>query len=380
MRRTEIQWRMPELQAPATQQSATAVMPGDLTPLLDELTIYLGGTGQEVALAQYPRHLSRKQLPAMIGIDNASISHIEVILAGGTRLPFPSQNWLRLEADGDRMARLRDEPELLRWFRDTGLLASVSAARLSDRIGNGGGGEPVAGLIDYLLHIEKIRRHVRAGLQAAKRPRTTRRRGLARILDVQENTKSVVFVVAGMDGTSGNSGAQIIPYIVREQATLLGHPVPWVYLIACGPNSHRGLVEHWQANYAAGLAALRHSTRHGIDIPVAGGGRLTAIGQSPYDTVFLVDDSTRVETANQESVRVFAHRVAVILDALLDDAVRNQYLDHVAAREPHPEWGRFVTATAGVTGADRTTIHALLAAEIGADASRTLAESLSAAR
>ena len=110
-----------------------------------------------------------------------------------------------------------------------------------------------------------------------------------------------ILVIAGGTGSFGTGVSPLIPYLLRERAEALLLPRPELWLLLAGPNAFRGYTSRWQRNYSSTVRAIEHLDRHGLDLPLADGTRLTR-GEPAYDKVWLIDDATPLRPEVRQAV------------------------------------------------------------------------------
>jgi hypothetical protein len=358
----------PRLQAlrhaqPTVPPQAISAPTLDLIPQPGVLGVFLGGYGQRVARALHTIEAEQGYATPKVVLDNDVISRQMASLADGSPCSLPESSCLGLTDDTPRRTRIMRDAPLQAYFQESGLLRSVPVSFNDARAGHGGGAWPINSAIDFTLHSIVIAGKLDGALQRAVAPSQAPAEGtLHRLRSLRETVRELplfIVVIAGGTGSFGTGVSPLIPYLLRERAEELGLPRPELWLLLAGPNAFRDYTSRWQRNYSATIRAIEHLDRHGLDVPLADGARLTR-GEPAYDNVWLLDEPRQRTKPTDQEADAFAWRGALTAQLLLQGSVRDAYLGH-AANEGEERPGHFGTAAVGLGGADRAALTVGLA-------------------
>ena len=251
------------------------------------------------------------------------------------------------------------------------------------KAGRGGRSFSAVSALHYDVYYAKWRSYLYDKLRMLqlRSPRSTEiQDSAARIRDVLEARRAIanaepptINVIAGAAGSTGNAGAQITPYPIRD---MLRHSLGIhnfnLRLFLIGPNALGNLTRNGTHNVVSLYDSLSHMNVHGFYRQYVKNSDIDTLefhGTAPYDRVFIIDDATLEQKDNKPTTEALtkfkAHAATLIM--MFDNSTANKEFESYAAANQTPDGrmpgseGRWLCGLRGsLLGVDSASVHEMM--------------------
>lgn len=265
--------------------------------------IWIGGSGEEIALWIKLLYALDGYSLRMLGIDNDHHSRAPELYLPGSRVIKTHYREFFPLGHGHNRTEISSYPVLCnRYEGEQGLLRGISVYEQLALSGFGGNSYRPLSMVDLDLSIDRLSRRVRrflrqwAGRDAEADPQDFWDQEEEEDPDEEPGQalhRPRIWVIGGGAGSCGSAGLPWLPYLLRREASKLNLE-PILYAVITGPTVYTGLHPRTQTNWAAAMLDLQEASDYGINWACADGTTLKEAAP-PYWRIISFDDPAALD-------------------------------------------------------------------------------------